>query len=127
MNRLFTILLGILIISSCTKKDSELIGQWKLVEILADPGDGSGTFHKVSSEKYLAFHADGTITSNGSVCHMSIESDTPSAGTYSLADSTITPSDCPELPFKIRFEKVGSSLIVSYPCIEPCRAKFRKD
>ena len=115
---------------ACSKDEDdnpELIGTWKLTEVLADPGDGSGTFHQVSSNKMLEFRTDGTITSNGSICEMSIESGSPSTGTYSLSDSTITSPDCEDSVIKIKFEKEGSSLIVYYPCIEGCMAKYKKE
>lgn len=108
---------------SCSKKDekridSELVGVWKLTEVLADPGDGSGTYHSVNSNKTIEFHSDGTLTSNGDICNMS--------GTYLLTDSTINASNCSNSTFKIRFTKVGSTLILNYPCIEPCGEKYVK-
>jgi hypothetical protein len=121
-------LTGVLI--SCNKSDDntdcDLIGTWKLIEVLADPGDGSGTFHSVSSEKILEFQSDGTVWSNGSICDMSIEAVSSNSGTYSLSDSTINSSDCPNTPIKIRFHKIGSTLTVSYPCDEACIAKYVK-
>ena len=118
------------ILLSCNKsdynKDFELIGTWELIEVLSDPGDGSGTFHKVSSDKVLIFQSDGTILSNGSICDMSIESVSSSSGTYSLSDSTINSSDCPNTPIKIKFHKTGSTLTISYPCFEACIAKYVK-
>ncbi|MBN2666961.1 MAG: hypothetical protein JXR67_10645 [Bacteroidales bacterium] len=121
-------LTGVLI--SCNKSDDntdcDLIGSWKLIEVLIDPGDGSGTFHSVSSEKILEFRTDGTVWSNGSICDMSIESVSSSSGTYSLSDSTINSSGCPDTPIKIRFHKVGSTLTVSYPCDEACISKYVK-
>lgn len=127
------ILLGLLLtIISCDKNDdnentdSLLIGEWQLIEVLADPGDGSGTFRSVESDKFIKFHDDGKIISNGAICNTSIESDLVSSGTYSLADSTISSPDCSESAIKISFELQGTNLILNYPCIEPCRAKFEK-
>ena len=116
---------------SCSKKnenkiDPELVGEWKLTEMLVDPGDGSGTYHSVNSDKTIEFHSDGAFTSNGEICEMSIESNTPSIGTYSLTDSTINSSNCANSAIKIRFKKIGSTLILYYPCIEPCGAKYVK-
>jgi hypothetical protein len=124
------ILLSLLSAISCDKVDdknfdTELIGKWGLKEVLADPGDGSGTFHAVESNKIIEFHSDGTITSNGTICDMSIESNNSTSGTYSITDSTISSIDCNN-QMKIRFEKTGSSLVINYPCIEPCRAKYVK-
>lgn len=116
---------------SCTKKneskiDSELIGVWKLTEVLADPGDGSGTYHAVDTDKTIEFHADGTLTSNSAICNMAVDPSKPSYGTYSLADSTIRSTNCQDSGFKIWFRKVGSNLILNYPCIEPCGEKYVK-
>jgi hypothetical protein len=119
---------GLLI--SCATNDkinSDLIGKWKLIEVLADPGDGSGTFHSVSSGKIIEFHSDGTVTSNGSICDMSIESDLPSTGTYSLADSTLNSANCAHSVLKIKFGIIGSTLIINYPCDEACSAKYIKE
>ena len=109
-----------------TKTDAELVGVWKLTEVLADPGDGSGTFHGVNSNKTMEFHTDGTLTSNGGICDMSIDSGSPSSGTYSLVDSTMTSSKCANYYFKIQFKKTGATLIIYYPCIEGCAAKYIK-
>jgi hypothetical protein len=103
-----------------------LIGKWKLIEVLADPGDGSGIFHTVSSDKVIEFKPDGTVVSNGSICYMSIESNSSSSGTYSLPDSTINSSDCQNSPFKIKFSKENAKLIIRYPCDEACIAKYIK-
>lgn len=123
---LLTILIAALTLS-CSKTNRELVGKWRLVEILADPGDGSGRFRPVSSKKVLEFYSDGTLKSNGEICFMSKESETPTTGTYSLADSTIVGEKCKNPPYKITFEKKGTTLILNYPCIEPCRAKYRKE
>ena len=117
---------------SCTNKDEnpenpELIGKWRLIEILADPGDGSGKFQKVNSRKIIEFHSDEKITSNGSIYYMSVEVDSPSAGTYSLSDSTIISPDCSNYLRNIRFKIEKSFLIISYPCDEACLEKYKKE
>jgi len=123
------------ILFSCNNDDdsnseTELVGNWKLIEILADPGDGSGTFNSVESEKIITFESGGIITSNGALCDMSINTDNPTSGTYSISESTINPSDCiidPIPNFIYRFEQNENILIISYPCIEPCKVKFIKE
>ena len=125
------IVLGLVItLSSCDKNDDEktdssLIGEWGLTEVLGDPGDGSGTFQAVESNKVIVFHDDGTVTSNGVICDMSIEANESSSGTYSLVDSTISSDNCTN-QMKIAFRQYDSELILSYPCIEPCLAKYEK-
>ena len=131
MKKILTLVFAILLYS-CSDTDnkttdSALIGKWKLTEILMDPGDGSGTFHPVNSKKITEFHSDGTITSNGSICMASVETNVPGSGTYSLADSTIHSADCAKgLPLNTTFKMSGASLIISYPCDEPCREKYLK-
>jgi len=121
---LYLIIIGSL--SSCNKSNdninSGLVGQYKLIEVLADPGDGSGIFQSVSSDKKIEFHSDETVTSNGELCNMGIESNSATNGTYSLVDSTINSTNCNNLKFELK----GNELIINYPCIEPCRAKFIK-
>jgi Lipocalin-like domain len=124
---LLLILLNLLI--SCNKNDQELapaslIGTWKLTEMLQDPGDGSGTFQPVNSNKKIVFVISNQVTSNGVICDMSINSDTFSTGSYSEATKTINPYDCQNLT--INYEVDASSLILSYRCIEGCRAKYIK-
>lgn len=133
MKKLLTLLFAVSILSCSNDDDNyenpDLIGKWKLTEVLADPGDGSGTFQKVTSDKIIEFHSDGTITSNGSLCVMSIETECPTNGTFLLADSTIIPSDC-ETSFddilKIRFKIKEDHLFIHYPCYEECISKFIK-
>ena len=73
---------------------NKLTGKWKLVEALADPGDGSGTFQPVESEKTIEFRNDGTlIVSNGFLCPGASQS-VPATGTYSVREATISPQNC---------------------------------
>lgn len=127
MKKFAILLIAVIAIVSCSKKDKEATNTqtgntYKLIEILADPGDGSGTFQPVSSNKTIEFKANGTVVSNGELCEMSTSSNSASAGTYSFTDSTITSANCNKLPFKIS----GKHLIIFYPCIEPCQGKFEK-
>jgi len=105
MKKVLIILLSIGVFISCAKNDdiknTDLIGKWKLIEVLADLGDGSGIFHSVSSDKIIEFQSNGTVTSNGSICDMSIESVSSSSGTYSLSDSTINSPICSNSPLKL--------------------------
>lgn len=132
MKQLFFVFLAAGVFIACDKdeekKEEEKVQpeKWGLVEILSDPGDGSGTFTPVESDKIVEFYADGTITSNGNLCMGSVKADNPSTGTYSLVDSTIKPSNCTTGEIKIFFEKNDSTMIISYPCIEPCREKYER-
>ena len=126
------ILLGLIgLLFSCnieddSSADTGLVGDWKLIEVLTDPGDGSGTFLAVESNKIISFYQNGTVTSNGTICNTSIEANNPTSGTYSLTNSTFNSQDCYNPEFEYQFEQDGNILIVIYPCIEPCLAKYKK-
>jgi hypothetical protein len=121
----FAILVIISFLASCKKNDRDsLTGTWLLKEVLMDPGNGSGVFTAVSSDKNLVFNTNGNVNSNGVICDMSIESNTSTAGTYSEIDSTIISTTCPNLILK--YEVSGDTLILIYPCFEPCKAKYIK-
>lgn len=132
MKKIFCILLAVGILYSCNKDDesnsnTELIGNWKLIEVLADPGDGSGTFDSVESDKIITFENDGTITSNGNLCDISISSDHQTSGTYSSTEMSFNSSDCVNPDYEFTFVQNGNTLIINYPCIEPCQAKYIKE
>ncbi|GGH21472.1 hypothetical protein GCM10011418_27360 [Sphingobacterium alkalisoli] len=97
-----------------------------MIEILADPGDGSRTFFAVESNKIISFENNGIITSTGRLCDMSINSDDPTSGTYSISNLTISSSDCSDLDYNYKFEQTGNKLIIFYRCFEGCRAKYQK-
>lgn len=116
---------------SCQSENStlqkfELIGDWKLVEVLSDPGNGTGSFVSVDSEKTMTFLSDGTLTSNGSLCSLDYTTLIPTSGVYSLIDSTYTTNDCGNSGIQYTFEQHENTLIVSYPCIEACQSMFIK-
>ena len=41
--------------------DQNELGTWRLIEVRADPGDGSGTFQPVISSKTVTFETNGTM------------------------------------------------------------------
>ncbi len=102
-------------------EDDGITGAWKLTEVLADPGDGSGIFRKVESDKEITFYEDGIVKSNGQLSRMYDEGVNSAEGMYSLKDSTITSGDC-----TLHFEIEGNILTIYYPCIEPCGEKYIK-
>lgn len=128
MKKTISMLVLAAFVMACSKnkefRNSEIIGTWRLTEMLADPGDGSGTFQPVQSDKTITFHKDGTISSNGSLCVMSTEVDGESSGMYSFTDSSFSANNCVDPAYRYRFSLQGDVVIVDYPCIEPCRSKF---
>lgn len=131
MKKFVFILVSVGILFSCDNDDnsnteSDLIGEWKLIETLQDPGGGTGTFVAVDSDKIITFNSDGTLTSNGNLCTMSPSAENPTSGTYSMSNMTLNLEDCIDLDYDFPFEQNGDILIINYPCIEPCRAKYQK-
>ncbi len=135
MKKIFVILSTVMLLLSCSSDEKDmpidLIGTWKLQEVNNDPGDGSGVFLKVKSNKTLIFKKNLEITSNGSLSDNTINSDSPSHGVYQItgdsdASGIITPSGSEHLSTQIRFEIKNSALYVYYPCIEGCAAKYTK-
>ena len=121
----FAILVILSLFTSCKKKERDsLTGTWELKEVLMDPGNGSGVFTAVSSDKNLVFHTNGNVNSNGIICDMSIESNTSTSGTYSAIDSSIISATCQNLI--INYELNGDTLILIYPCFEACKAKYNR-
>ena len=121
----FAILVILSLFTSCKKnKRDSLTGTWELKEVLMDPGNGSGVFTAVSSDKNLVFNTNGNVNSNGIICDMSIESNTSTSGTYSENDSTIISATCQNLI--IKYEVSGDTLILNYPCFEVCKAKYNR-
>lgn len=126
MKKSVLLLTLLVLLFSCHKNEEELApaslaGTWKLTEVLVDPGDGSGTFQPVSSNKKIVFINDNKVTSNGSLCDMSTESNSSTTASYSEATHTI---DCQNRP--VQYELNGNTLILSYFCIEGCQAKYIK-
>lgn len=100
---------------------SDIIGTWRLTETLVDPGDGSGTFEPIESDKMVSFTADGEMSSNGNFCNSPVIN---GSGIYSLSDSTIT-VECSQT-ITLHFDLTSESLIIFKHCIEPCAEKYVK-
>lgn len=131
-----------MLLLNCTSDDGkaitnvEILGEWRLIEQLSDPGDGSGTFMPTDSNKTLEFFSDGTITSNGTLCYMNGQSTNASNGTYELISDAavdaqyegfIFSENCDFPETKIGFNITAEGhLILWYFCIEPCAEKFIK-
>ncbi len=116
-------------LSSCTSANEENstmieIGSWKLIAILADPGDGSGIFQPVLSDKTITFETNRTISCTGNLCDLSIGSSLNTSGTYSSNNATIQTTNCNQL--QLTYEIKGNTLIINYPFIETCKAKYSR-
>tara|TARA_R110002073_G_scaffold40547_5_gene115009 strand:+ start:117564 stop:117956 length:393 start_codon:yes stop_codon:yes gene_type:complete len=128
MKRLIILSLSILFLACSTEDntDVQLAGTWKLIEVLADPRDGSGTYTPVDSDKTITFFSNGTIKSNGYFCASNSNQD--NEGVYSLESFTINVKDCGEnnIQSTIRFGFEKNRLILNFQCFEACGAKFKK-
>jgi hypothetical protein len=130
--KIVLMLLAVGMFTACNEDDasppthSVLIGTWRLIAQLKDPGDGSGTFQAVESDKQVTFYTNGTFGCNGVLCDMSIAAENPSSGTYDVADSAFQSSDCFDPDYGYSFSIIDAHLLVYYPCFEPCIAKYEK-
>ena len=119
-------LFGVLV--SCRQdepKDIQLIGNWRLIEQLSDPGDGSGVFTPIISDMTISLFSDSTFTSSGSLCLMNSISSGSGKGSYSPGKKRLTPYDCSR-PTTINYEIKENYLILYFLCIEACAQKYKK-
>ena len=130
MVRSFCFVFLFVFLGSCKKDDSlpnnTLEGNWRLIEMYADPGDGSGDFRPVSSEKIITFKTDGTYSSNGNVCEFSSLANEDTQGSYLAMDIGYKIICESEFSTELRLEVREGYLIVSFFCIEPCQQKFQR-
>lgn len=126
MSKYFASFLMILLLASCKKTDTingtGIVGNWKLIEVLADPGDLSGTFKPVQSNKKIIFNSDSSFTCTGNICDMSTETTAASSGSYQAVNNKIIPANCSSI--NLGYSLNGNTLLVFYPCIEPCTSKY---
>ncbi|PLX11021.1 MAG: hypothetical protein C0598_09180 [Marinilabiliales bacterium] len=111
--------------SSCKKdENSNVLSKWKLIEQYSDPGDGSGDFNPVESDRTIEFMDNGIAVSNGSLCNMTLDAN----GTYSAIynDSLIVTNDCDMENFTLHYQINSNVLIIWFPCIEGCAQKYAK-
>lgn len=100
--------------------------RWQLTEMLMDPGDGSGTFTPVSSNKQLFLYTNKTVASNGNLCNVSAAAQDSTFGYYNDSTFIITTCNSANDTTFIRYEKNQDTLILTYFCIEPCKEKYIK-
>lgn len=135
MKHIFLYCFAFVCLSGCKDDDdnsamditNDIVGTWKLIEVYADPGDGSGDFVPIESDKRIEFMANGTMSSNANLCFIFSDVGETSIGTYSIDDMSFSISDCDNGPATANYEIVDSQLIVSYFCIEACQEKYVKE
>jgi heat shock protein HslJ len=128
MKKIITACICLFLLLSCSSSTEEVamdqneLGTWRLIEVLADPGDGSGTFQPVISSKTVTFETNGTVRCLGNLCNLSIASSPQTTGTYSRNTRSITTSNCNQL--QLTYEITADELIINYPFIETCKSKY---
>ncbi|MGB5236205.1 MAG: hypothetical protein WBN59_01130 [Flavobacteriaceae bacterium] len=112
-------LILIICVVSCRSDNNATVangitGEWRLIEVLADPGDGSGQFTPVDSQKQISILEHGTFFSNGEPCNFSIEAISPTEGTI-LEDGQGYYLEC-EAPWAgiIRLSVKNEELIITF-------------
>ena len=120
------LLLVIFLFVTCSNDETpQIIGKWKLIAFLDDPGDGSGTFHRVDSEQTIEFFHDGTLVINNS--NWCGANGTEVSATYSIEQSIIL-VDCEDEDYvrQYHFNLQEFILILSYGCTEACKGMYIK-
>lgn len=134
MKKLLYLLSLSLVLLSCRETSepidtSDLVGQWQLAEQYFDPGDGSGTFSPIASDKRIEFFDNGIYSSNGQLCTMSPDSDQPSSGIIIPADGKLKSDNCgvnSDRDVLVSYKIEDDFLELSYSCYEGCRQRYKK-
>ena len=117
----------LVIASSCSKSSSSgnnnsIEGKWKLIESLADPGDGSGKWQPAdpSHPLYIDFTPDGRLVSTSGFSGYD---------RYQLnADSTriILKKSTGTEQLEVFYTLENPILTINPPCIEPCGLRYTR-
>ena len=115
------------------KYSGGIVGKWKLVEVYADPGDGSGKFRKIDSKKTITFTNDGKVkTTNGELCMISAASTESQSSFYTLINNTDPlANSVPQMKIEkcqstLNYSIQNDVLTIYYQCIEGCGEKFER-
>lgn len=126
MKRFLVLVLGSLLLQFQCSEDEitepvSLFGTWQLEAVLADPGDGSGTFQNVDSEKNIVFNTDSTFTSNGLGCVVFGDNTTsPASGTFN--NNRLFIEDC-DMPVFF-FVEEDRMFLNNFGCFEECSERY---
>ncbi|MEM8523858.1 MAG: hypothetical protein AAGG68_04400 [Bacteroidota bacterium] len=129
MKQSFILLLSIFLLAFSCEEDAptpEKINKWKLIEQLSDPGDGSGTFQVVDSERTIEFVDEEIVRSNGSFCNMGTGTEETVTATHNPEEKFILVEACGGTPFKILYDFDEEFLYLRFPCREPCAQKYER-
>jgi hypothetical protein len=116
----------ILLASACSKENikgnSTLSGKWKLVETLADPGDGSGKWQQVLNGTEVQFYANGTLSGTAFPIYTSYNIRDSVTLTFTQPDKTIQ-----NFWYNIRHDTLFMTWAGPIMCIEACGMRFKKE
>ena len=108
------------------KENNGLIGKWKIVEYLADPGDGSGTYHEVKSDvaHTIEFKENGEFVEVKGQGQSSI----PLFNAYKILDDQrieMIPIDKNSPSHTWYYSDLSATKVtLGYGCIEACSGKY---
>ena len=126
---LFIIILISITLFSCVENNTidstNIVGTWKLIEQLSDPGDESAVFNPIDSNKTLTFSADGKVTTNQSLCAPNANQQI-ATGTYSLDENTVFTNCNNQNSVSISFELKNDFLILNFISNEGFSQKYKK-
>ena len=130
MKKTFFTLIVVILFFSCSDDDhdcpdNEFVGSWKLIEVLADPGDGSGTFLPIESTRTLTFKNNGIISTNTSLCNP-YSDEIRTSGTYDILEKKIH-TNCEGTNIAtIFFRMENEHLILDFFSLEGYSQKFER-
>jgi len=120
---------------SCNTLQKQLIGTWKLAEVINDEnsyvGRSSLTSQKIESNTTLTLKKDGTFVSNANYCFDGIKRDNSSSGRYFMkkynrVDKTYTfeSANCPGIGSDLRFKIRDKKLELDLPSVQGYRIQI---
>lgn len=98
-----------------------LVGTWRLVETLMDPGNGSGTYQPVNYDKTITFTTSGTYQASTKLC----AADNSTSGIYRIESSVLKFEECDQFGYRIKIEN-GQLILSNMACIEACHEKYER-
>ena len=140
MKKIFLLVCIIATIFSCkiievfhpSNPESNIVSCWKLVELLDYPGNDSGTYQPVISEKQLIFRKDGIVKSNFMFCCLGDASNlkTDSYAKYDDTKKTINfyySYNKKRKQVALHYYYLNDSILeLDHPCEEGCGEKYLK-
>ncbi|SEJ61092.1 hypothetical protein SAMN05216327_11432 [Dyadobacter sp. SG02] len=108
------------------KENNGLIGKWKIVEYLSDPGNGSGTYREVKDDvaHTIEFRENGEFVETKGQGQSSV----PLFNAYKVLDDKrieLIPIDRSQPSHTWYYSELSASKVtLGYGCIEACSGKY---